>query len=76
LIGGERVGVVIEIVETLEETTVVFSAPKLADYMTIVTVLAAFYPTRSYEEWEMCDRLPSRALNPDAGEICFRMFHG
>ena len=74
LIGGaEPTGVVVEIVETLEETHVVFSWAR-KDYTRIVLILEAFYPDATFKEWELVARLPTRPLREN--EACYRIFHG
>jgi len=71
LIGGEETtGVVVEVVETLEETHVAF-ALTVADYTRIVLLLAAFYPGATFMEWELVGSLPTRTLREN--EMCYRI---
>lgn len=74
VIGGEEAtGVLVEVVETLEETYVVFSLAQ-KDYTRIVLILEAFYPDHSFNDWELLTALPTRTLRPN--EVCYRILHG
>lgn len=74
VIGGEETtGVLVEVVETLEETYVVFSLAHM-DYTRIVLILAAFYPNAILDDWEGVASLPSRPLRDN--EACYRILHG
>lgn len=62
IVGGELpTGVIVEIVETLEETCIALSG-ELLDAERIVLVLAAFYPDAEFTDWEFMAALPHRAL--------------
>lgn len=74
IIGGEETtGVLVEVVETLEETYVVFSLAQ-KDYTRIVLILEAFYPDDTFNDWELVATLPTRTLREN--EACYRIFHG
>ena len=71
LIGGEEsTGVVVEVVETLEETHVAFILGAM-DYTRIVLILAAFYPNATFKDWELVASFPTRSLREN--EICYRI---
>lgn len=71
LIGGaETTGVVVEVVESLEETHVALSVARM-DYTRIVLILQAFYPEATFGDWELASRLPTRCLHGD--EVCYRI---
>ncbi len=63
------VGVVVEIVETLEETSIAITIDSLPPGW-LDTILAAFDPNLTYNDWELTDKFPTRALKPN--EICYR----
>jgi hypothetical protein len=74
LIGGEeRTGVIVQIVETLEETNVAFALATM-DYTRIVLILAAFIPEATFKEWELVPALPTRSLREK--EVCYRILRG
>jgi hypothetical protein len=74
---GKRqpVGLVVHVVETLEETYIaVFGdTTQLAQ---LQLLLAALYPKRTLEEWRPEERLPTRNLNRERGEYCLSILHG
>jgi hypothetical protein len=72
-IGLGDVGVVVEIVETLEETYVAFPVASMGDPTWLVALLAAFYPGRRFADWQHRNRLPTRRLAP--GELCMSIMH-
>lgn len=73
LVGGEEnVGVLVEVVETLEDLYVAFSLRKMESER-IVVILAAFAPSVPFSEWELLDFFPTRDLDVDAAEICYRV---
>jgi nucleotide-binding universal stress UspA family protein len=74
VIGTGEVGVLLEIVETLEETYVATSVRVMADPIGLVVLLAAFYPDRVLPDWRFQPRLPTRPLEP--GELCMSILHG
>lgn len=74
LIGGEETtGVIVEVVETLEETHVAFTLT-VVDYRRIVLLLAAFYPDATFKDWELVVILPTRSLREN--EMCYRILRG
>jgi hypothetical protein len=73
VIGSGEVGIVVEIVETLEETYIAIVVSTMGDYTRLVVLLAAFYPDREFRDWGERSRLPTRALI--AGEICLSILH-
>lgn len=73
LLGGDQpAGVVVEVVETLEETYVSMSVRGL-DHTRLVIILQAFYPEASFAEWELIDRLPTRPIRAEQAEIAYRI---
>lgn len=76
LIGGaSTVGVLVEVVETLEETYIAISLSDLRFNNTMVTfILAAFFPG-DFSEWQMADELPTRPRNEEAHEVVYRHLH-
>jgi hypothetical protein len=74
VIGSGEVGIVVEIVETLEETFVAIVVSTMGDYTRLVVLLAALYPDREFGDWGERARLPTRALI--SGEICLSILHG
>lgn len=72
-VGGDEVGLLIEVVETLEETYIAFDLSLLVQHRRFIAVLVAFYPQRSFDEWLQRDSLPSRALTD--GEMCLSILH-
>lgn len=74
IIGGEETtGVLVEVLETLEDTYVVFSLAE-KDYTRIVLLLEAFYPSNTFNDWEPVRTLPTRTLRQD--EASYRILHG
>jgi nucleotide-binding universal stress UspA family protein len=73
VVGTGEVGVVVEVVETLEETYVATSVRVMADPIGLVVLLAAFYPNRDLVEWRFQARLPTRPLEPS--ELCMSILH-
>lgn len=70
LVGGEvGVGVVVEVVETLSETYLAIRLKGLGTE-TLPILLAAFFPSHSFEDIESTQELPTRPLDSD--EIGFR----
>lgn len=73
-IGRGDVGVLVQVVETLEETYVALDMRTVDGYPVLVTLLASFYPQRLFTDWVPRSRLPNRALGP--AELCFSTLHG
>jgi hypothetical protein len=69
----QPVSLLVHVVETLEETFVALSGT--SDVTRIQLLLAALYPTRSFDDWEYADALPTRALDRAAGEFCLSILH-
>ena len=70
VIGGvEQIGLLVVVVETLDELFVACSQEALADYTRVTIILTALCPDRAWDEWDFVRALPTRALR--AGEICF-----
>lgn len=75
VLGGDLpVGIVVNVVETLEETSIVLSYQEPRVAARVITILAAFFPDDNFDQWEVRDRLPTRALDPR--EVCFTILHG
>lgn len=76
VLGGEAsAGCLVEVVSTLEETYVAFF-PLEAGYERFLKILAAFFPDARFEDWEPVDALPTRGLDLDRGEVCYRQLRG
>ncbi|HVA10221.1 MAG TPA: hypothetical protein VNG12_26185 [Acidimicrobiales bacterium] len=73
VIGTGGVGLVVEVVATLEETYVAVRVATMGDPTRLVALLAAFYPDRNFDEWASRTRLPTRHLG--AGEICLSILN-
>lgn len=75
LLGGHQsTTIVVEVIETLEETHVAFSMVQIGDYTMVVSILVAFFPNALFSEWEPVSKLPTRALRDD--ELCYRILRG
>lgn len=60
MLGGDAaLGVLVEVVETLEETFVAFPAAALFT-IGLDVLLAAFFPTSTLADWDLRDALPTR----------------
>lgn len=73
--GHQPAGVVVDVVDTLEETYIAFSIAG-ADYRRVVVLLRAFFVEAAFSDWELVDALPTRPLDGANGEICYRILHG
>ncbi len=73
-IGREPIAIVVEIVETLEETYVAVSGLTITPPLLNV-LLASLYPNRSFEDWRFEDRLPTRDLDVQRAEFCLSILH-
>jgi len=70
VIGGvEELGIVVIVVETLDELFVICSQTALADPTRVTIILVALCPDRALEEWDFVREIPTRTLHAD--EICF-----
>ncbi len=73
VLGGEQhIGVVVEVVDMLEETYVAFSLIGMSSER-IVAVLAAFMPDARFNDWERAPDLPTRPLDARSAEVCYRI---
>jgi hypothetical protein len=73
LLGGEEAtAVLVDIMETLEETYVAFSVVRMDPTRPLI-ILRAFYPDVAFAEWEAVDRLPTRPLRITDGEVAYRL---
>jgi hypothetical protein len=68
-IGLERVGIVVVIVETLEETYIAVSGLNLTFPLLLLLMGALF--DRPFDDWRPESRLPNRDLDYAAAELCF-----
>ena len=71
----QPVGLVVHVVETLEETYVAVFGDTTG-LAQLQLLLAALYPDRELEEWRPEQRLPTRDLNLERGEFCLSIVHG
>lgn len=74
VIGVSDVGVVVVVIETLEETYVAIDMRTLAGPGALPTLLAAFYPERAFQEWVIRTELPNRKLR--SPELCWSILRG
>lgn len=70
--GEEYAGVVVEVVDTLEETYVAFSVVGM-DHRRVLIVLTAFFPNATFGDWELANALPTRSLSREDSEVCYRI---
>ena len=76
VLGGEQsAAVAVEVVDTLEETYVAFSAVGI-DTTRLLMILGAFDLEAKFSDWELVGRFPTRALRAAEGEICYRILRG
>lgn len=69
VIGSSDVGVIVVVIETLEETYVALDMRTVVGPGALATLLAAFYPDRTFQEWVIRAELPNRQLR--SAEICW-----
>ena len=70
VIGGvEQLGLLVVVVETLDELFVACSQAALADPTRVSIILTGLCPDRAWDDWDFVRELPTRVLR--AGEICF-----
>lgn len=74
--GAQHAGVVVNVVDTLEETYVAFPVPAVEGYARILVMLRAFFVDAAFSDWELVDALPTQQLDDANGEICYRILHG
>lgn len=73
LLGGEQTAaVLVEIVDTLNETYVAFSIEGISTSR-VVMILGAFDSEAAFSDWELAEKLPTRTLRAHEGEICYRI---
>jgi hypothetical protein len=75
IIGHEPVAIVVQVVETLEETFVAVSGLHLLPSL-YQLLLVALYPDRPFSEWRPAQRLPTRLLDHTRAEFCVSILHG
>ena len=71
----QPVGLVVHLVETLEETYVAVFGDTIG-LAQLQLLLVALYPDRAFEEWRPEERLPTRDLDLARGEFCLSIVHG
>jgi hypothetical protein len=71
--GEETTGVLVDVVDTLEETYVAFSIERM-DSERLIVILTAFYVDAEFSEWELVSNLPKRPLRRN--EVCYRILRG
>jgi len=71
--GEETTGVLVEVVDTLEETYVAFSIERM-DSERLIVILAALYVDAEFSDWELAASLPTRPLRQY--EVCYRILRG
>lgn len=69
MIGFSDVGVVVEVIDSLEETYVALDMRTVAGPSALVALLAAFYPERPFQDWVIRTDLPNRHLR--SAELCW-----
>ncbi len=70
----QPVGLVVHVVETLEETYVAVFGDTTG-LAQLQLLLAALYPARAFDDWRAEQRLPTRDLNLERGEFCLSILH-
>ena len=75
VVGLEPVAIVVQVVETLEETFVAVSGLHLS-LASFQLLLVALYPDRHYVDWRQAQRLPTRELDHARAELCLSIVHG
>lgn len=75
VIGREPVTIVVQVVETLEETFVAVSGLHLTPQL-FQLLLVALYPDRRFGDWRAVQRLPTRDLDRPRAELCYSIVHG
>lgn len=64
-------GVAVEVVETAEETFVIFKWEDIPDETIFMTLLNAFYSGVSYRDWDDSRLFPLRVLEPGETAWCY-----
>lgn len=75
LVGLQPVSIVVQRVETLEETFVAVSGRKLMPQH-FQLLLVSLFPESPLSDWQLVDHLPTRALDRTAAEFCMSIVHG
>jgi hypothetical protein len=73
VIGGNPIGVYVEVLETLEETFVILDLRTTVDYAIHALILAAFYPDKGWDDWHTGVAAPHRQLGPT--EFAYSTLH-
>jgi hypothetical protein len=68
-------GLLVHIVETLEETYVAVCGDR-TDPAHLQVLLVALYPDHEFDEWRWEARLPTRPLDQTRAEFCLSIVHG
>lgn len=69
------VGVVVEVVETLDETYVAIRMRELNDPDELSLILLGIHPDREFGDWQAGRPFPPRSLDLDAAEMCWSILH-
>jgi len=73
ILGGEETtAVLVEVVDTLEETYVAFSVAGM-DTSRLLMLLGAFDADAPFSAWELVSMFPTRPLHHADSEICYRI---
>lgn len=75
LIGLESVSIVVQRLETLEETFVAFSVKNLMPTL-YQLLLVSLFRENEHLDWNFHDRLPTRELDRTRSEVCMSIVHG
>lgn len=71
----QPVGLIVHVLETLEETFVaVYGDATMPDQLLVL--LVALFPDRAFPDWRWEPRMPTRELDMTRGEICFSIMGG
>jgi len=72
-VGGIPLGIYVDVIETLQETFVIFNLRETIDPNIHALILAGFYPGKGWDEWRYPQSLPHRLLAP--GEFAYATLH-
>jgi hypothetical protein len=72
-VGGLRLSIVVNKVETLEE---VFLAVLGGKRQELNAILVSLFPEAEFGEWLLEERLPTRELDYTEYEVCYSIWHG
>ena len=73
-LANANVGVLVEVIETLEATYVAIIGAR--SRQVIYAILAAFFASAEFSEWTFEPRLPTRDLDMSRFESCWSILHG